>query len=50
MTTTTHRLPHPVRSEGGAECQRILEAAKDSERLPVAKTEDKGWPGMSVMV
>ena len=39
----------PVRSEGGAECQRIVDAPKESEKL-VPKTEDKAWPGMSVMV
>ncbi|KAG9316124.1 hypothetical protein JVU11DRAFT_3801 [Chiua virens] len=43
-------LNRHLRSEGGAECQRILDAAKDSERLPVPKTEEKAWPGMSVMV
>ncbi|KAG8212938.1 hypothetical protein J3R82DRAFT_11296 [Butyriboletus roseoflavus] len=43
-------LNRHLRSEGGAECQRILDAAKDSEGLPIAKTEEKGWPGMSVMV
>jgi len=43
-------LNRHLRSEGGAECQRILDAAKDTERIQVPKTEDKGWPGMSVMV
>jgi uncharacterized Zn-finger protein len=43
-------LNRHLRSEGGAECQRILDAAKDSEKLPVPKTEEKAWPGMSVMV
>ncbi|KAI6106866.1 hypothetical protein EDD16DRAFT_1489618 [Pisolithus croceorrhizus] len=39
-----------VRSEGGAECQRVLDAAKDSERVPVPKTEEAGWTSASVMV
>ncbi|KAF8442207.1 hypothetical protein L210DRAFT_3611695 [Boletus edulis BED1] len=39
-----------VRSEGGAECQRILDAAKGSDNKTIPKTEDKAWPGMSVMV
>ncbi|KAL4062872.1 hypothetical protein V8B97DRAFT_1947834 [Scleroderma yunnanense] len=41
-------LNRHLRSEGGAECQRVLDAAKDSERAPVPKTEETGWS--SVMV
>ncbi|KAG2086597.1 uncharacterized protein F5147DRAFT_588459 [Suillus discolor] len=40
-----------VRSEGGADCQRILDAAKqESDHGPVPKTEENGWTSMSVMV
>lgn len=41
-----------VRSEGGADCQRILDAAKqEPDRGPVPKTEENGgWTSMSVMV
>ncbi|KAI6133497.1 hypothetical protein EV401DRAFT_2053552 [Pisolithus croceorrhizus] len=43
-------LNRHLRSEGGAECQRVLDAAKDSERVPVPKTEEAGWTSASVMV
>lgn len=43
-------LNRHLRSEGGAECQRVLDAAKDTERVPVPKTEETGWTSTSVMV
>jgi hypothetical protein len=56
-------LNRHLRSEGGAECQRVLqEAAQGNAALmqqqlqgngqspPVTKTEDSGWPGMGVML
>lgn len=43
-------LNRHLRSEGGAECQRVLDAAKDSERVPMPKTEEAGWSTTSVMV
>ncbi|KAI6122213.1 hypothetical protein EDD16DRAFT_795336 [Pisolithus croceorrhizus] len=43
-------LNRHLRSEGGAECQRVLDAAKDSERVPVPKTEEVGWTTTNVMV
>ncbi|KAG1736506.1 hypothetical protein EDB19DRAFT_1637681 [Suillus lakei] len=44
-------LNRHLRSEGGADCQRILDAAKqESDRGPVPKTEENGWTSMSVMV
>ncbi|KAH7915598.1 hypothetical protein BJ138DRAFT_997406 [Hygrophoropsis aurantiaca] len=46
----TNSLPMTVRSEGGAECQKLSDAAKDSAGGLVPKTEDNGWSGMSVMV
>lgn len=43
-----------VRSEGGAECQKALNEAQHQQNLgrspPLTKTEDNGWPGMSVML
>lgn len=44
-------LNRHLRSEGGADCQRILDAAKqESDHGPVPKTEENGWTSMSVMV
>jgi hypothetical protein len=45
-----------VRSEGGAECQKSLQEAQGTlaqnlgRSPPLTKTEDSGWPGMSVML
>jgi hypothetical protein len=40
-----------VRSEGGADCQRILDTAKqESDRGPIPKTEENSWSGMSLVV
>lgn len=57
-----------MRSEGGAECQRVLQEANqgnaglglmqqqqqqlqaNGQSASIAKTEDSGWPGMSVML
>jgi hypothetical protein len=57
-------LNRHLRSEGGAECQRVLQEAQgiglmpqqqqslqaNGRSQPVTKTEDNGWPGMSVML
>jgi len=50
-------LNRHLRSEGGAECQKTLldsqgnQAQQNSGQTPpLTKTEDNGWPGMSVMV
>jgi len=58
-------LNRHLRSEGGAECQRVLQEAQGNVGLglmqqqqlqgngqspPITKTEDSGWPGMGVML
>jgi len=53
-------LNRHLRSEGGAECQRVLHEAQgvglglmqqqQQQSPPITKTEDNGWPGMSVML
>lgn len=43
-------LNRHLRSEGGAECQRVLDASKDSERAPVTKAEESSSWGPGILI